>query len=217
MCSLGSGKHRTPYGDWVIHVPGLGLREHSKPPRGARRKRVLRIAISSGGRSRRLSRPSHALGQLIRPQHRAPGAAHALESITSCARAGAQGTLKTAPGGEAQEGLTHSHLVRAAPVAGPAGCPAPPTLWASLYGRKIEHPVPLTPWRAQNGFEAGAHLLTLGGGWEGRRITPSPCGGRAGPIRDRIRSRHAVARSAARERTSGRANPRPRALHSGSL
>ena len=50
MCSLGSGKHRTPYGDWVIHVPGLGLREHSKPLLGARRKRVLRIAISSGRR-----------------------------------------------------------------------------------------------------------------------------------------------------------------------
>ena len=33
-----------------LHVPGLGLREHSKPPRGARRKRVLRIAISSGRR-----------------------------------------------------------------------------------------------------------------------------------------------------------------------
>ena len=52
MCSLGSGKHRTPYGDWVIHVPGLGLREHSKPLLGARRKRVLRIAISSGRRRR---------------------------------------------------------------------------------------------------------------------------------------------------------------------
>ena len=33
-------------------------------------------------------------------------------------------------------------------MAGPAGRPAPPTLWASLYGRKIEHPVPLTPWKA---------------------------------------------------------------------
>ena len=101
-------------------------------------------------------------------------------------------------GAGGKRGRGSAHLGRAAPVAGPAGCPAPPTLWASLYGRKIEHPVPLTPCRAQNGFEAGTHLLTFGGGWEGRAITPSPCGGRSGPICDRIRSRHAMERSAAR-------------------
>ena len=76
-------------------------------------------------------------------------APHSIRRLgNSCARAGAQGTLKTAPGGEAQEGLTHSHLGRAAPVAGPAGRPAPPTLRSSCGGREIEHPVPLTPWKA---------------------------------------------------------------------
>ena len=48
----------------------------------------------AGGRSRRLARPSHALGQLRRPQHRALGAIHALGSRSP--KAAAQGTRSAA-------------------------------------------------------------------------------------------------------------------------